>query len=235
MLIGVCLFALTGQAIADELSDAQDAYAAGNHAKAKMLFMPLAERGNAAAQYHIGKMFYLGQGFQQDYQEAMKWSRLAAEQGNAFAQHNIGVMFYTGQGVAQDYLEAAKWFRLASEQGNASAQNHLGKMYYLGQGVPQDNKEAAQWFRLAAEQGHSKGQVELGVLYLLGHGVPQDNVRAYMWVNLAIDNDSAVQKYFTEIRVTLLREAIANRMTANQIAEARELARKCTENKFKGC
>jgi uncharacterized protein len=233
--VGACLCALIGQAIADSLSEAQHAYATGNHAKAEMLFRPLAEQGDASAQYHLGKMYYLGQGVPQDYREAMKWSRLAAEKGNALAQHNIGVMYNLGQGVTQDYIEAATWFRLAAEQGNASAQNNLGKMYYLGQGVPQDNKEAAKWFRLAAEQGHSKGQVELGVLYMLGHGVPQDNVQALMWVSLAIANDSAVQKYFTEIRVTFLRDAIASRLTADQIADAQERARKCTESKFKGC
>lgn len=234
-LVCVCWVALAGNAIADSLSNAQNAYAVGNYSIAERLFRPLAEQGNASAQHAIGKMYYLGQGVHQDYAEAMKWSRLAADQGNPLAQHNLGLIYYLGQGVPQDYKEAARWFQLAAEQGNASAQVNIGRMYYLGQGVSQDYKEAARWFRLGAEQGYSKGQVELGVLYMLGQGVPQDNVRAYMWVNLAIANDSEIQKQFSEIRVAVLRDEIANRMNANQIAEARELARRCTENRFRGC
>jgi TPR repeat protein len=234
-LVCVCWFALTGQAIADSLSDAQNAYAAGNYASAERLFRPLAEQGSVLARYNIGKMYYLGQGVPQDYVEAMKWSRLAADQGNSLAQHNLGVMYYLGQGVLQDYMEAAKWFRLAAEQGNASAQNNLGKMYYLGQGVPQDNKEAAKWFRSAAEQGNAKAQVELGVLYMLGHGVSQDNIQALMWINVATVNDSAIQKQFTEIRISDLHKAISNRMTAEQVSLAQQLGEECTENKFKGC
>jgi TPR repeat protein len=223
------------RAMADSLSDAQNAYDAGNYEIAERLLRPLAEKGNASAQHIIGKMYYLGQGIPQNHLEAMKWFQRSADHGNALAQHNLGVMHYMGQGVTQDYKEAAKWFRLSAEQGNAAAQNNLGKMHYMGLGVPQDNGEAAKWFRLSAEQGYSKGQVELGVMYMLGQGVTQDNVRAYMWVSLAIANDSAIQNNFSEIRVTYLRDAIANRMTSDQIAEAKERAKKCAENKFKGC
>jgi TPR repeat protein len=234
-LVCLCFFALTGHAIADSLSDAQNAYAAGNYVIAQKSFRALSEQGNVLAQYYIGKMYYLGQGVPQNYEEAMKWSHLAAEQGNILAQHNLGVMYYSGQGVPSDYTEAAKWFRLAADLGNASAQNNIGKMYYLGQGVPQNNKEAAKWFRSAAEQGYSKAQVELGVLYMLGHGVSQDNIQALMWINVAIANDSAIQKQFTEIRIPDLRSAISYRMTTEQVSLAKELSEECAENKFKGC
>ena len=56
-------------------------------------WIPLAERGNADAQYRIGMMYEEGRGVTQDYAEAMKWYRLAAEQGVADAQYNIGVMW----------------------------------------------------------------------------------------------------------------------------------------------
>lgn len=46
LLVCVCLFALTGQAIADALSDANRAYDAGNYAEAAKILMPLAKRGN---------------------------------------------------------------------------------------------------------------------------------------------------------------------------------------------
>ena len=106
-------------------------------------------------------------------------------------------------------------------------------MYSHGQGVPQDYIEAAKWYRLAAEQGHADAQHNLGVLYLQGQGVPQDYVLAHMWVNLAAAN--ATKSDTPEISSTDLRDSIARQMTAQQIAEAQDLARKCTVNKFKGC
>ncbi len=47
-------------------------------------------------------MYDNGRGVPQDYQEALKWYRLAAEQGNAIAQYNLGFMYDNGEGVPQD-------------------------------------------------------------------------------------------------------------------------------------
>ena len=46
-------------------------------------------------------MYYKGEGVAQDYQEAVKWYRLAAEQGDEDAQNNLAVMYQNGTGVAQ--------------------------------------------------------------------------------------------------------------------------------------
>ena len=196
LLVCVCLFALTGQAMADSLSDAKHAYDAGDYEKAAKLYSPLAKNGNAEAQSYLGWMYTIGHGVSQDSKEAMKWYRLAAEQGVADAQFNVGVG------------------------------------YDKGDGVPQDNKEAVKWYRLAAEQGVAAAQFNLGLGYEEGKGVPQDYVLAYMWVNIATANKDSIegQKYYIK-----LRDFIAGLMTAKQIAEAQELARRCTTNKFKGC
>ena len=59
---------------------------AGDYATALQEWRPLAEQGNADAQYNLGVMYDNGQGVPQDYAEAVKWYRLAAEQG--YATHN---------------------------------------------------------------------------------------------------------------------------------------------------
>src|SRR5450756_771360 len=81
LLVCVCLLALTGQAIADSLSDAKRAYHAKDFAKAASLYTPLAKQGNADAQTELGVMYDNGQGVTQDYKEALKWFQLAAAQG----------------------------------------------------------------------------------------------------------------------------------------------------------
>ena len=246
LLVCVCLCALTGQAmtqspdistepIAGSLLDAERAYASGVYSKAVKIYKSLAEQGDVKAQLILGSMYDIGLGVPQDYKEAVKWYLLAAQQGDAKAQSKLGSMYDIGLGVPQDYLEAVKWWQLAAEQGDAFAQLNLGAIYDHGKVVPKDFKEAVKWYRLAAEQGNSFAQEKLGWKYILGEGVPQDDVLAHMWLNIAASDDStpggkaAVQQRIQQ------RDAIARRMTAEQIAKARELALKCFANKFKGC
>ena len=130
---------------------------AGDFATALQEWTPLADQGDASAQYNLGFMYSNGQGVLQDYAEAVKWWRLAAEQGFAKAQYNLGNMYSNGKGVPQDYAEAVKLYRLAAEQGFAFAQTNLGLMYEYGTGVLQDNVMAHMWYNIGAANGSELG------------------------------------------------------------------------------
>jgi TPR repeat protein len=93
----------------------------GVYATALRLLRPLAEQGEASAQYNLGLMFDNGQGVQQNYATAVSWYRRAAEQGHADAQNNLGVMYAQGRGVPQDHATAASWYQKAAEQDHATA------------------------------------------------------------------------------------------------------------------
>ena len=94
-------------------------------------------------------------------------------------------------------------------------------MYNLGRGVPQDETEAVRWFRLAADQGLADAQYNLGGMYWIGHGVPQDRVAAHMWLSLAAAQVSTANRdTYVEAR-----NAAADEMPPEQIAEAQQLAR----------
>ena len=115
-------------------------------------------------------------------------------------------------------------FGTLADQGYAFAQFRLGVMYAEGRGVPDDSAEAAKWYRRAADQGHADAQLYLSVLYDVGSGVPQDHVQALMWSILAAGNSQALD---TENR-NIIDESpsiIGDKMTPEQIAEARKLAR----------
>ncbi len=77
---------------------------------------PLAEQGNANAQFFLGVMYDKGQGVRQDLREAARWFRKAAEQGVAEAQSNLGFMYGYGEGVPQDYAQAYMWYDLAASR-----------------------------------------------------------------------------------------------------------------------
>jgi TPR repeat protein len=141
---------LAAPVVAGPFEDGVDAYLRGDYATTLRLYRPLADQGDAEAQFNLGTMYDYGRGVPQDYAEAVTWYRKAADQGDADAQNNLGKMYFNGHGVPQDYNAALKWYRKSADQGRGSGQNNLGKMYFTGHGVPQDYVQAHMWFNLAA-------------------------------------------------------------------------------------
>ena len=156
-----------------------------------------------------------------DYLTALQEWKPLAEHGDVDAQYNLGVIYMNGHGTPMDHKEAVKWFRKAVEQDHAGAQHNLGLMYEYGRGVTEDYKEAVKWYRKAAEQGNADAQNSIGSMYNNGQGVPQSYVQAHKWFNIAGANGSEIG--------TSNRDAIANKMTPAQIAEAQKLAREWME------
>jgi uncharacterized protein len=74
-------------------------------------------------------------------------------------------------------------------------------------------------------------QFNLGLMYHSGFGVPQDYVRAHMWYNLSTASISREDRP----KAQQFREALAAKMTAAQIEQAQEMARRCLERNYKGC
>jgi hypothetical protein len=146
------LVALGGAATAGPFEDAVVAYQRGDYATALRIWHPLAKRGDADAQFHLGVMYESGQGVLRNDAEAVKWYRKAAEQDDAVAQFNLGIMYARGEGVSPNHAEAALWYRLAADQGLGGAQFNLGMMYAEGQGVSQDYVQAHMWLNLATSQ-----------------------------------------------------------------------------------
>lgn len=216
-----------GPVHAGALEDATAAIFRDEYATALRLLRPIAEKGDAAAQYELGLMFETGVGVPEDSKEAARWYLLAAPQGYASAQHNLAGMYANGQGVNQDFNEAVKWYRLAAQQGYLSAQLMLGTMYSTGIGGAKDFAEAAKWYRLAAAQGVAGAQSTLGQMYFNGEGVRQDLVLGQMWSILAAaqGNDSAAHT----------RDIFSKKMTRLQLAKAKLLAIECELSKFKRC
>lgn len=133
-------------------------------AQAKQIFRsvkPLADNGNANAQYNMGVLYDEGYGVEQDYAKAREWYEKAAAQDYAKAEHNLGILYQEGHGVPQSDQKAAEWFRRAAEHGEPAAQNNLAVMYVRGQGMTQDLTEAARWSARAAAAGNASAKNNL--------------------------------------------------------------------------
>jgi TPR repeat protein len=207
-------------AFASDLEDGIEAAKRGDHATALRLWLPLAENGDAFAQFNIGNLYNNGEGVPQDHAEAAKWYRLAADQGFEYAEFNMGVFYDRGRGVPQDPAEAAKWYLLAAKKGNVRAQNNLGQLYAHGRGVEKDTIKAARLYRLAADQGFPGAQMNLGNMYARGEGVARDPVQAFLWYSSAAASFPPQEKKPRDMVLANLGELVAS-MTPEQIAEAR--------------
>lgn len=123
--------------------------------------------------------------------------------------------------AAADYYAARPDVVQRAELGDPEAQAQLGRMYSIGLIVPQNYVLAAKWYQLAAEQGHGGAQFALGLLYNKGEGVPQDLVLSYFWLNLAAAQAVGQDRDF-RVRI---RNAVASKMTGDQIFLAQQMAR----------
>lgn len=69
-----------------------------------------AERGDADAAYNLAVVHQHGDGIAVDFQQALRWYRIAAARGDRVAEYQLGLMYLTGQGVTVDEAEAHRWF-----------------------------------------------------------------------------------------------------------------------------
>ena len=76
------LFGSVGISAGADLQKGWTAYQSGNFATALREWRPLAEKGNADAQYLVGGMYATGQGVIRDWVFAHMWGNLAASNGN---------------------------------------------------------------------------------------------------------------------------------------------------------
>ncbi len=63
--------------MAGPLEDGNAAFAAKDYTAALKLWQPLADKGNAQAQFYVGDLYFYGQGVKQDNVQAYKWLLLA--------------------------------------------------------------------------------------------------------------------------------------------------------------
>ncbi|MDP1930276.1 MAG: tetratricopeptide repeat protein [Gammaproteobacteria bacterium] len=133
----------------------------GDFATALREFTEAAEAGLDLAQFNLAILYYTGQGVEQSYEEAYRWTLAAAEQGHLNAQANLASLHYYGTGTTQNYKEALRWNTTAAEYQHAGAQLSLAKMYQLGEGTEVDLLQAHFWASAALHNEHPEAGVLL--------------------------------------------------------------------------
>mgnify|MGYP001166447181 FL=1 len=137
------LFGSVGLSAGADFQKGLDAYRSGDFAAALREWIPLAEKGDAAAEGKMGLMYRHGLGVPKNNKISMKWYKLAAEQGHSDAKLII-----------------------AADNGDKNAAYKLGGIYIgaLGGGdFPTDRVMARKYWKIAAEQGHLGAQKMMNI------------------------------------------------------------------------
>lgn len=218
LLMGLASAAFGAGARAQSYDDGMRAYDAGDFAKALEIWGPVAENGDAVAQYSLGKLLENGgAGLPRDPIAAAKWYQRSASQGVAAAQNNLGLMYAQGRGVPQDVARAARFWRDAGVKDHVIAQFNLGLAYFRGEGVAEDRGVALRWFRRASELGLADAQYALGQIIRMGLAGAADEAEALHWYQLAAAQDHVK----AETQAQQLRDAgVVARMPAGAPAAA---------------
>ncbi len=130
------------------------AFNVGDYAKSLAECQPLAEEGNAAAQFCVGRLYANGFGVDMDDSKALQWYGAAADQGYPDALYNLGVMHANGWGVEMNDDRAADYYYQAAVQGYIPAIMSLAEVRHRGMGVKEDEVEAYAWYIIAAQLGN---------------------------------------------------------------------------------
>lgn|GEM_PF-1892585 len=115
-----------------------------------------AGRGEAEAQFFLGRALFRGEGVAQDVPTALEWLERAAEQGVLGAQLMAGAARERGVGGRIDFGQAMVWYHRAASQGNPGAQLRLGLLHVNNRpGGKVDYAGAMNLFQPPAKQGYT--------------------------------------------------------------------------------
>lgn len=167
---------------AAELEDGFQAFKKGNYEQALRLWLPLAEKDNADAQYNLGILFQKGLGVEKNPKTAFIWYKRASANGNTDAMYNLGIMYNKGRVVYRSPKDAAKWWEKSAKLGNAEAQFNIGVEYFYGRNIGKDIAKALMWWKKSAKQGNQSARAALYQAYNEGlYGIEKNHQEANRW------------------------------------------------------
>ena len=134
-----------------------EAWQQADYAKAVAIWRPLAEQGDADAQFNLGQAYRLGRGVNISLAAAQTWFERAANKGHLDAQTNLGLLLFDNG----DRTDAMRWLKSAAERGEPRAMLVYGTALFNGDGVVRDPVLAYAYVSRAAAQGLAPAKMTL--------------------------------------------------------------------------
>jgi hypothetical protein len=126
-----------------------EAWQRADYSGAVSIWRPLAEKGDADAQFNLGQAYRLGRGVQTNLAAAKTWFERAAKQDHVDAETTLGLLLFQNN----DQAEGLKWLKKASEKGEPRAMLIYGTALVNGDSVTQDPVLGYAYVSRAAAQG----------------------------------------------------------------------------------
>ncbi len=126
-----------------------EAWQKANYAGAVAIWRPLAEGGDADAQFNLAQAYRLGRGVPTNLAAAKTWFERAAGQKHVDAETTLGLLLFQNG----DQQQGLKWLKAAAEQGEPRALLVYGTALFNGDGVTQDPVLGYAFVSRAAAQG----------------------------------------------------------------------------------
>lgn len=199
---------------------------AGKFGDAYSVLHPLADSGNAGAQYLVGIILAKGGSILPD---------------DVLDNANININTSTDNGASsgpagsEDDRQAAMaalahaYFKRAAQQGHIGAAFELAFQFERGIGTNTDLKRARLLYKVAARQNHLNAQYNLAILLAAGSDGKADFKQAYMWVLAAHSNAlKTSHTVLTPQRVNQLAQKIRTRIRYHDAVKARRGAIRLT-------
>src|SRR6476661_8572103 len=126
-----------------------EAWQKADYSAAVAIWRPLAEKGDADAQFNLGQAYRLGRGVPTNLAAAKTWFERSANQGHMDAETTLGLLLFQNN----DQAEGLKWLKKASEKGEPRAMLVYGTALVNGDSVTQDPVLGYAYVSRAAAQG----------------------------------------------------------------------------------
>src|SRR5690348_17196905 len=126
-----------------------DAWQKSDYSGAVAIWRPLAEKGDADAEFNLGQAYRLGRGVPTNLAAAKTWLERAANQGHVDAQTTLGLLLFQNG----DQAEGLKWLKKAADKGEPRAMLVYGTALVNGDSVTQDPALGYAYVSRAASQG----------------------------------------------------------------------------------
>ena len=117
LVVALLLSAVAAPLPAQSVKAGIDAWQRADYPGAVAIWRPLAEAGDADAQFNLGQAYRLGRGVELNLAAAKIWFERAARNGHLDAQTTLGLLVFQNG----DRAEGLKWLKQAADQGEPRA------------------------------------------------------------------------------------------------------------------
>jgi TPR repeat protein len=149
LIVALMVLAAGSPLAAQSVKAGIEAWQKADYPGAVAIWRPLAEKGDADAQFNLGQAYRLGRGVPTNLSAAQTWFERAGNQGHLDAQATLGLLLFQ----SGDQAGGLRWLKGAALKGEPRALLVYGTALFNGDGVTQDPVMGYAFVSRAAAQG----------------------------------------------------------------------------------